>query len=183
MSMPLDERAAAEELLPAVYDELRVLAGAYLGGERAGHTLQPTALVHEAYLRVLQQTGVAWKNPGHLRAVSAQAMRRVLVDHARKKKAAKRGGSGERVTLHSGLVGEGFQDVEVLDLEDALERLALLNERQAKIIELHVFGGLKQTEVAEALGLSLTTVEDQWRIARAWLNRELSRGAEGAPEP
>jgi len=172
-----DEAASAEALLPQVYDELRALAGAFMARERGGHTLEPTALVHEAWLRVLKQTGVAWREPGHLRAVAAQAMRRVLVDHARARRAAKRDGGGERVTLHSQLVAAGEREVDVLDLEAALERLAERDARQARIVEMHVFGGMTQAEVAEVLGVSLTTVEDHWRIARAWLNRELSRGA------
>ena len=173
---PNDERAAAEDLLPLVYDELRALAGALLRREPGGHTLQPTALVHEAYLRVVQQTGVAWKNPGHLRAVGARAMRRILVDHARKKQAGKRGGGARPVTLNSGLLADDEAPVDVLDLEQALERLAALDGRQASILELRFFGGLTNLEVAGVLGVSLTTVEDQGRIARAWLARELSRG-------
>jgi len=171
---PTDEAASAAAWMPQVYEELRALAGAFMARERGEHTLQPTALVHEAYLRVLAQTGVAWKNPGHLRAVTAQGMRRILVDHARARQARKR--DGERVTLHSQLVAAGEREVDVLDLESALGRLGELNERQARIVELHVFGGMTQSEVADVLGVSLTTVEDHWRIARAWLNRELSRG-------
>jgi len=173
---PPSERARAEAFLPEIYAELRALAASYLASERPGHTLQPTALVHEAWMRVLPQTGVAWRNPGHLRAVSAQAMRRVLVDHARRKQADKRGGGREPVTLNTGLVDARGGDVELLDLEVALEKLAARSARQAEIVELHVFGGLTQAEVADALELSLTTVEDHWRIARAWLNRELSEG-------
>jgi RNA polymerase sigma factor (TIGR02999 family) len=170
-----DERAAAEDLLPRIYDELRALAGGYLRGERASHTLQPTALVHEAFLRVQAQTGVEWKNPGHLRAVSAQAMRRILVDHARAKQAEKRGAGKQPVTLRTELVGAGgAQEVDVLDVEAALEKLAGLNERQARIVELRFFGGLTNREAAEALEVSETTVEDDWRFARAWLNRELA---------
>lgn len=169
------ERSAAEELLPRVYDELRALASALLRDEAAGHTLQPTALVHEAYLRVLQQTSVAWKNPGHLRAVSARAMRRVLVDHARGKKADKRGGGARPVTLSSGVLGgSGDHGPDVLGLEAALEKLAERSERQVRIIELRFFGGLTIPETAAVLGVSETTVEDEWRFARAWLNRELS---------
>lgn len=173
---PASERAAAEAYLPEIYDQLRALAGSYLAAERPGHTLQPTALVHEAWMKVLGQTGVAWKNPGHLRAVSVQAMRRVLVDYARRKQAGKRGGGERPLTLSTELVGTGGTDLDVLDLEAALEKLAQRSERQAQIIELHVFGGLTQREVAETLELSLTTVEDDWRVARAWLNRELGGG-------
>jgi RNA polymerase sigma factor (TIGR02999 family) len=172
-----DERASAEELLPQVYDELRGLAGGFLRGERAEHTLQPTALVHEAWMRVLRQSGVAWRNPGHLRAVCAQAMRRVLVDHARARKADKRGGGQRPVTLRTDLVhADDERELDVLTLDLALEKLAGLDERQARIIELRFFGGLTNREVAEALELSETTVEDQWRFARAWLARELTYG-------
>jgi len=170
----VDERAAAQDLLPQVYDELRALAGAYLRGERPAHTLQPTALVHEAWLRVLRQTGVQWKNPGHLRAVTAQAMRRVLVDHARARKAGKRGGGMEPVTMESGLIGAEGPGLDVLEIEQALEKLTERSERQARIVELRFFGGLTTREIAEVLELSETTIEDQWRIARAWLSRELS---------
>jgi RNA polymerase sigma-70 factor (ECF subfamily) len=161
-------------LLPLVYDELRRLAGGYLKGERVEHTLQPTALVHEAFLRVQKQHDVQWKNPGHLRAVCAQAMRRILVDHARAKKAGKRGGGQEPITMQSQWIGGGDASIDVLEVEDALTKLEGLNERQARIVELRFFGGLTGRETAEALGLSETTVEDQWRFARAWLNRELA---------
>ena len=172
---PEDGRSP-EELLPEVYDELRALAGGFLRAERADHTLQPTALVHEAWMRVLQQSGVHWKSPGHLRALGATLMRRILVDHARKKKAAKRGGGQQAVTLNSELLdGEGERGLDVLALEEALEKLARLDERQARIIELRFFAGLTIPEAAEALEISETTVEDQWRFARAWLARELSR--------
>ena len=158
------------------------MAGAFLKSEKSGHTLQPTALVHEAYVRVLQQTGVHWKNPGHLRAVSAQAMRRVLVDHARKRLSSKRGGDRNRVTFVTEVTpGEAeAPTLDVLVLEEALEQLTERNERQARIVELRFFGGLTQREIADVLGVSETTVEDHWRIARAWLNRELSRGLGGS---
>ncbi len=174
MTAPRDEEAASAELLPLVYDELRRLAGGYLKGERVEHTLQPTALVHEAYMRVLQQTGIEWKNPGHLRAVCAQAMRRILVDHARAKNAGKRGGGRHAVTMQSELLGADDAPIDVLEVEDALAKLEGLNERQARIVELRFFGGLTNKETAEVLEVSETTVEDQWRFARAWLNRELA---------
>lgn len=170
-----DARSDAADFLPDIYDELRGLAGAYLRGEREGHTLQPTALVHEAYLRVQQQSGVAMKNPGHLRALVTQAMRRVLVDHARAKKAAKRGGGHEPLTVQTSLIGSsGEQVVDVLAVEEALTKLEGLNAQQARIVELRFYGGLTNREVAETLGISETTVEDSWRFARAWLNRELA---------
>ncbi len=169
------ERGRAEELVPLVYDELRALAAGFLGREGAGHTLQPTALVHEAYLRVLRQSGVAWKNPGHLRAVSAQAMRRVLVDHARARQADKRGGGAQPVTLSSALLVDGrAAETDVLALEEALEKLGRRSERQARVVELRFFGGFTIPETAAALGVSETTVEDDWRFARAWFGRELA---------
>lgn len=169
-----DERRAAQELLPLVYEELRGLAAGYLRAEPVGHTLQPTALVHEVFLRVSKQTGVRWKNPGHLRAVAAQAMRRLLVDHARAKRADKRGGGQRPVTLVSELIGGDDGGPDVLALEAALEKLAARNERQARIVELRFFAGMTIPETAAELEVSETTVEDEWRFVRAWLNRELS---------
>lgn len=164
-----------EELLALVYDELRQLASAFLSRENAGHTLQPTALVHEAYMRVSAQDGVQPTGASHLRALSAIAMRRVLVDHARGKKASKRGGDWGRVTLEAGLV-EGKDEIDTLELDAALTRLAEVDERRARVVELRFFGGLSNREVAEHLGISETTVEADWRFARAWLGRELDPG-------
>lgn len=180
MSESRDEARAAQELLPQMYEELRALAGGYLRGERAAHTLQPTALVHEAWMRMLEQTRVSWKNPGHLRAVTAQAMRRVLVDHARRKNAEKRGGGQRPVTMDSRLIGarpglNHDEPLDVLAIEAALEGLAARNERQARIVEMRFFGGLTNKEVAGVLEVSETTVEDDWRVARAWLSRELAQ--------
>ena len=173
--MPAGNERDAADFLAEIYDELRGLAGAYLRGERAGHTLQPTALVHEAYLRVKQQGGVALKNPGHLRALTTQAMRRVLVDYARAKKAAKRGGGEEALTVQTSLIGSGGEQVvDVLAVEEALAKLEGLNAQQARIVELRFYGGLTNREVAETLEISETTVEDYWRFARAWLSRELA---------
>ena len=162
------------ELLALVYDELRSLAGAYLARENAGHTLQPTALVNEAYLRVSAQDAVEWKNPAHLRALSAIAMRRVLVDHARGKRAAKRGGGWDKVTLDTGMI-EGDRELDTLELDAALTRLAEVDERRARVVELRFFGGLTNREVATHLDVSETTIEADWRFARAWLSRELER--------
>lgn len=166
--------SADEDLLALVYDELRRLAAAYLSRESAAHTLQPTALVHEAYMRVSAQDGVDPQNPAHLRALSAIAMRRVLVDHARGKKAAKRGGDWGKVTLEAGLM-EGEGNLDALELDAALNRLAEVDERRARVVELRFFGGLTNREVGEQLGVSETTVEADWRFARAWLSRELER--------
>jgi len=175
MARPGDEKLEPDDLLPLVYEELRRLAGGYLKGERVAHTLQPTALVHEAYLRIQGQGDVRWKSPGHLRAVCAQAMRRILVDHARARMAAKRGGGARAVTLASQGLAAHEVPLDVLEVEEALQRLEALSERQARIVELRFFGGLTSREAAEVLGISETTAEDQWRFARAWLNRELAR--------
>ncbi|MCP3997178.1 MAG: sigma-70 family RNA polymerase sigma factor [bacterium] len=163
---------AAEELLPLVYEKLRAVAGSYMKGERSDHTLQPTALVHEAYLRLIDVARMDWKGKTHFFAMAATEMRRVLVDHARARSARKRSG-GKRVTLHesAGLV-EG-QPVDLIDLSDALDRLAKLSARQCKVAELRFFGGLNVPETAFALGVSERTVKDDWKFARVWLLREL----------
>ena len=164
----------ATELMPLVYDELRALAVAHLRRERPDHTLQPTALVHEAYLRLVDQTRVAWKDRFHFFAVAAEAIRRVLVDHARAKRAAKRTAPGPRVTIDATLRTTGEDDVDLLDIDDALQRLAALDARRARVVELRFFGGLSLEETAQALGVSEGTVKGDWRLARAWLERELS---------
>ena len=172
---PQEDRAAAEQLLPLIYDQLRDLAGSFLRREKDGHTLQPTALVHEAYMRVVVQTGVRWQNPTHLYAVSAQAMRRVLVDHARKKTAGKRGGgAAERVELDEAENPITGRAVDLLALDDALNKLAELSERQARVVEMRFFAGLSVEEVAEAMGVSVSTIAGDWRMARAWLRTVLS---------
>ena len=170
-----DEASTPEELLPFVYDELRALARHYLGGERIGHTLQPTALVHEAFLRLVDQRRVNWKGRRHFFAVGARMMRRVLVDWARKHKSRKRGGDWHRVTLTgAGLEGD-LALVDVLSLDQALESLAELDARQAEIVELRFFAGFSVEEVADLLDVSKRTVEGDWTHARAWLKRELTR--------
>ncbi len=156
------------------------MAGKRLQGERAAHTLQPTALVHEAYLR-LQQQHNRFHNRQHFLALAARAMRRVLVDHARRKVADKRGGEAIRVTLSGFEEAQGVVveiDVDPIDLDRALERLAKLDERQVRVVELRFFAGATVNEAALALGVSAATVEREWRMARAWLRRALSRGAE-----
>jgi RNA polymerase sigma factor (TIGR02999 family) len=171
--------ATPEALLPLVYDELRVLARKYLSRERPGHTLQATALVHEAYLRLVDQTRVDWQGRTHFFAVGARVMRNLLIDHARARGRVKRGGEWKRVTLAERLTpnGRGEYDPEqLLALDESLERLAQLDERQAKVVELRFFGGLTVPEVAHLLGVSQRTVEGDWTHARAWLKRELGRG-------
>lgn len=169
--------AGAPEILPLVYSELRRLANHYLQAERAGHTLQATALVHEAYMRLVDQSRVEWKGRTHFFAVAAQAMRRVLVDHARGKLREKRGGGLHRVTLGDEIPirNAGVLDVEdVIALDEALSRLAEIDARQASIVEQRVFAGSTLKEAAANLGVSLRTVEADWAHAKAWLHRELS---------
>ncbi len=173
------EAASAEQLFPLVYDELRRLARYHMGGDTPGHTLQPTALVNEAYLRLVDQTKVGWRGRTHFMAYASKAMRNLLIDHARARASAKRGGGGRRVTLVDEVVGDRTLDREqVLSLNKALDRLAEHDERQARVVELRYFGGLKVDEVAEVLGVSKRTVEGYWTHARAWLLRELSQGRE-----
>jgi RNA polymerase sigma factor (TIGR02999 family) len=174
-----DNRAAiVERLMPLVYDELRGVAARYLRGERAGHTLQPTALVHEAFLKLADQSRIDWKGRTHFCAVAANVMRRLLVDHARARKRRKRGGGRAVRELAEEAVPAELSESEVLDLHDAIERLAKLDERQARVVELRFFGGLNMEEVAEALGVSKRTVEDDWTHAKAWLRVEFGQGAE-----
>lgn len=170
---------STKELFPLVYDEMRRLARSYLSGENPGHILQPTALVHEAYLKLVDQTRASWKGRTHFFAVGAQVMRRLLVDHARERAAAKRGAGWQRVTLAED-VGPptGLGPEQLLDLHGALERLAREDEREARVVVLRCFGGLTVDQVAEVLGVSRRTVEADWRHARAWLQQELAAGGE-----
>lgn len=166
---------AADELFALVYDELRRLAAAQLRKERPGHTLTPTALVHEAYIKLVEQTRVDWKNRAHFFAVAARAMRRILIDYARKRGAKKRG-AGERplvITLGAGRDERATRLDELLTLDDALERLRALDERRARVVELRFFAGLQHREIGTALGVSEPTARRDWRLARAWLSREL----------
>ncbi len=175
-----EDGAGAQELMPAVYDELRRLAQSYLNQERSDHTLQPTALVHEAYLRLVDQTRVDWRGRTHFLAIGARMMRRLLVDHARQRGRAKRGRDWQRLTLDdrvAPVLGRSLRREELLGLHLALEKLATLDPRQARVVELRFFGGLEMAEVAAALDVSKRTVEGDWTHARAWLKRELSRAA------
>jgi len=169
---------ALDQVVPLVYAELRRQAERYLRREDPGHTLQTTALVHEAYLRLVDQRSARWESRSQFFGVAAQLMRRILVDHARGHHAAKRGGSAIQVPLEEGTAAAQERDVDLLELDEALTRLAVLDERQAKVVELRYFTGLGIEETAEALAISPATVKREWAMARAWLRRELG-GAGG----
>jgi RNA polymerase sigma factor (TIGR02999 family) len=168
------DRAATEKLFADVYSELRAIAAGYLRRERKNHTLRPTALVHEVYLKLVDQTRVSWRSQAHFLATAAQAMRRILVDHARKRAATKRGGNRHRIALDDNLAIESERDEDVLELDAALTKLTKLDQRQAHMIELRFFGGLSIDEVAKVTGISKRSVEREWTMVRAWLRRELS---------
>jgi RNA polymerase sigma factor (TIGR02999 family) len=169
------DASAADRLLPVVYAELRRLAAGSLRRERAGHTLQPTALVNEAWMRLAGQSA-PWQNRAHFLGVAAGAMRRVLVDHARRRQARKRGGGDLRVTLVDPPAPGGGNEIDLVRLDGALERLAALDERQARMVTMRFFAGLTVEETAEALGVSEKTVKRDWAAAKAYLRRELGSG-------
>jgi RNA polymerase sigma factor (TIGR02999 family) len=171
--------AARERLMAVLYDDLRRRAAGYLRRERAGHTLQPTALVHEAYLRLVEQDRVVWQNRAHFMAIAASMMRRVLADHGRRQKANKRGGAGTRVTFEEAFSPVAPRGLDLLALDEALTDLATLDEQQARIVELRAFGGLGVEETAEVLGISPATVKRHWAFALAWLQRRL--GTQSSP--
>jgi RNA polymerase sigma factor (TIGR02999 family) len=166
------DEAARSRLIDAVYNELRGLARGYLRRERADHSLAPTALVHEAYLKLIDQRQVRWQNRAHFFAIAAHVMRRILVDHARTRGAAKRDG-GQRVPLQDVQAVMDPPDVDVLDLDAALEKLSSLDPRQSELVELRFFGGLTVDEAAAVMGVAPATVDRDWALARAWLFREL----------
>lgn len=168
------DEAALEELVPVVYGELRALAARYLRGERGGHTLQPTSLVNEAFVRLLGPARVRPHDRTHFFALAARTMRRVLVDHARRHRAEKRPSPEDRLTLQTALAGAAAPEIDVLALHEALERLAEIHPRQAQLVELRYFSGLSNPEAAEALGVSLATVERDWQVARLWLADRLA---------
>lgn len=168
------DEGARERLLPFVYEELRRLAALYMSGERRDHTLQPTALVHEAYLRLVDQRRVDWKNRAQFVGVAATMMRRILLNHARDRGVAKRGGDLKRVTLTLAVEPFGRSPLDVIALHEALDRLAAIDARKAQIVELKFFGGLTTAEIGEVLQLSHATVERDWSFARAWLYDALS---------
>jgi RNA polymerase sigma factor (TIGR02999 family) len=167
-------RDALDHLLPLVYRDLRRLAAGYMQREAAGHALQPTALVHEAYVRLVDQRQVQWRNRAHFFGVAAGMMRRILVDHARERLAEKRGGGLDRVTLIEDQIAAEPAGVDVMALHESLERLAALDPRQAQIIELRYFGGLTIDETAEVVGASAATVVREWTVAKAWLRADLT---------
>jgi len=171
-------RAALDQLLPLVYAELRRMAGRQLRSERVGHTLQPTALVHEMYLRIVDQRQVDWQNRAHFFGVAAQVMRRILVDHARRRKADKRGEGAPSVSIDDAPDVAASDDIPVLALDHALDRLQRIDPGLARIVELRAFGGLTIEEAAHVLEVSPSTAKREWRTAKAWLSREL-----GSPGP
>lgn len=167
------DRRALDQLTPLVYEELRHQAARYLRRERPGHTLQTTALIHEAYLRLIDAKDVPWQGRAHFFAIAANLMRRILVEHARRRNADKRGGSHVRVQLDEALAVADETDVEVLAIDEALDRLAAIDPQQARVVELRFFSGLSVEETAAALGVSPKTVKRDWSVARAWLRREI----------
>ena len=169
------DQAALEKLTPLVYTELHRLARRYMGRERPGHTLQTSALVNEAYIRLIDWKKIQWQNRAHFFAVSAQLMRRILVDFARTRNYAKRGGALPNVSLDEATVISREKSGDIVALDDALDSLAQLNERQSRVVELRFFGGLSLEEIAEVLKVSVGTVRRDWSLARAWLHRELSK--------
>lgn len=169
-----DDRAASR-LIPLVYAELRRLAGGYMRHERSDHTLQPTALVHEAFLRLVEQSSVDWEGRAHFFRVAAQMMRRILIDHARGTLREKRGSGEKPVPLEEALVFAPEQSMELIKLDEALERLSKIDPRQGRIVELRFFGGLTVEETAEAMEISPKTVKRDWSVAKAWLHGDLKK--------
>jgi RNA polymerase sigma factor (TIGR02999 family) len=167
---------ARDDLVPVVYRELQRRAGAYLRRERSDHTLQPTALVHEAFMRLMEQDRVNWQNRAHFFAMAAQMMRRILVDHARGHQAAKRPDAGVKVILDDRIGAAQPRECELIDLDEALVELTRLDPRQGQIVELRYFGGLSEQEVGHVLSISRATVTREWQTARAWLYRRMTTG-------
>jgi|SRR5688572_5167472 len=174
------ERDAFDELLPVVYDELRLMAERYLRRERPDHTLQTTALVHEVYIKLVDQRRAKWQNRAHFFAVAAQAMRRILVNHAKSVNRIKRGGSRSRIPLDDGVAIAPEQDIDLVALDEAMERLAAMDPRKSRLVELRFFGGMTNEETAEVLGIAPATVKRDWSFAKAWLLRELTKGDQDA---
>jgi RNA polymerase sigma-70 factor (ECF subfamily) len=168
------DQAALDSLMPLVYEELRRIAHRYMRKERAGHTLQTTALINEAYLRLIEQQRVQWQSRAHFFAIAAQLMRRILVDYARNHGRAKRGGDALRVSLNEAAVASEERAAELIALDDALQRLADFDQRKSQVVELRFFGGLSIEETAEVLNVTPMTVVRDWKTAKAWLHREIS---------
>ena len=165
-----------EKLMPLVYDELRRQASQFLSKERQGHTLQATALIHEAYLKLIEQREVEWQNRNHFFAIASTAMRRILVDYARERHREKRGGSAENLAIDDALqISSSEKSIDLIALDEALNRLAKLSARQARVVELRYFSGLSNDETAEVLGVSNATIRNDWNIARAWIKQEISK--------
>ena len=169
------DQTAAEQLMPLVYGELRRMARRYMAGQPPGHTLQTTALIHEAYLKMMGQQGKRWQNRAHFFGVAARAMRHILVDYARGRKAVKRGGEARAVSLDEAALVTKGQAAEIVALDEALTRLAHLSPRQSNVVELRYFGGMSVEETAEVLKVSSETVTRDWRMAKSWLLRELQQ--------
>ena len=169
------KRDVIDELLPLIYDELKRLAASYLRRERSDHTLQPTALVNEAYLKMIDITQVSWQNKAHFIGVAANQMRRILVDHARKHNAEKRGGEFHILTLNEEIDKADEQSTELIALDDALTELAKMDPTKAKLVELRYFGGLTFEEAAEVMGVSVITVKRHWKMTKAWLYGQLTK--------
>ena len=175
MSYGRGDKESLDKLMPVVYEELRRQAARYLRREQPGHTLQTTALIHEAYVRLVDQRNVQWQNRAHFFGIAAQLMRRILVDHARTKKRVKRGGSGIKVSLADATIPVNERDLDVVALDEALDRLAAIDEQQSRVVELRFFSGLTVEETAKVMHISPATVKRDWSMAKAWLHRELSR--------
>ena len=178
-------RTVVNAVLPRVYDALRDLAHRKLRGERPNHTLNTTALVHEAYEKLVQQDRMTWQNRAHFMGIAALSMRRILINYAHKRNAQKRGGGVSVATFEDGMAPRNVHAEELIDLDDALQRLEQLNERHAQVVTYRFFGGLTQKEIAEVLDVSVSTVRRDWRLARAWLSRELQQdwaGDEPSPD-
>jgi RNA polymerase sigma-70 factor (ECF subfamily) len=177
------DQTALDKLMPLVYDELHRLAHRYMRRERPGHTLQTSALVNEAYLRLVGQREMEWQSRAHFFAIAAQVMRHLLVDYARRRKYAKRGGDRIQVTLDEVVGATSGQPAEIIALHEALEKLAAIDQRKSQLVELRYFGGMSVEETAEVLGVSGITVKREWLKAKAWLYREIDRGGSLKPDP
>lgn len=181
------DKQSLEKLLPMIYDELHALAESQLRQERAGHTLQATALVNEAYLKLVELKHIRWEGRAHFFGAAARIIRRILVDHARGKDRLKRGGDRRRIPLDASAIRDvtdhGTDSVDLIALHEALEKLEALDARQSKIVELRFFGGLGMKEIADVLGVSLRTVEGDWSMARAWLSTQLAAAGESPETP